>query len=97
MATTIFNKKQILEWVDRNVKDDQLVLMTMDMTGSCTVSPKNNQKKVSFVFAADAFKAKDDIRDLAFRQTPSVCFAICDKMFVSEEAIKMLEEALKKD
>lgn len=84
-----------MAWIDNNIQQDAIVLMTLDKTGSVTVSPKKNEKKVTFAFAADAFAFKDDVRDIAFGQTPSVAFVICKRDQASEDSIKILEDSLK--
>lgn len=95
--TTIFNKQRLIDWINRNVKETDIVLMTMDMTGSVSVNKKNNEKKVGFAFAADAFEAKDDVRDLAFRLTPSLALVIANPKYISEDSKQMLEEGLKNE
>lgn len=94
MATTIYKKKEFLKWVQDNIKPTDYVFMTMDMVGSVTANAKKNQKSVSFGFAADAWVRKGDVRDLAFRETPSVCFAVCAPEYVSDSAKETYQKGL---
>jgi len=94
MSTIIYKKKEFLKWVQNNIKPTDYVFMTMDMVGSVTANEKKNQKSVSFGFAADAWVRKGDVRDLAFRETPSVCFAICAPEYVSDSAKDIYKQGL---
>lgn len=94
MATTIYKKKDFLKWVQENINDEDYVFLTLDMVGHVTANSKRNEKKVSFAFAADAFHSKGDVRDLAFRQTPSFCVAVCGPNFVSDSAKDIYQQGL---
>jgi len=91
MATTIMNKKRFLTWLKKQLKDDQIIVMSQELTGSISVNKKKNEKKVTFGFAADAFKQADSIKHFAFGETPVVAFAVCEKKDVSEDTLKMLK------
>ncbi|MFI0427756.1 MAG: hypothetical protein ACH34V_12465 [Flavobacterium sp.] len=93
MATTIMNKRKFIDWLEKQLTDKQIILMTQDMTGSVSVNQKRNEKKVTFAFAADAYKRKDDIGHIAFGQTPMVAFSVCEKEHVSTETLKMIKGA----
>lgn len=87
MATVVMNKKKLLEWLDKQLTDKQIVLMSQDMTGDVKVSKKRNEKSVTFGFAADAFKTKDCVGHIAFKKTPMVAFSVCEEADVSEETL----------
>ena len=92
MATMAMNKSKFIEWLGKQLTDEQIILVTQDMTGSVTVNTKKNSKKVTFAFAADAFRRAGDIGHIAFGQTPVVAFSVCEKSDVSEETLKLLQE-----
>lgn len=91
MATKIMTKKGFLEFIDKAMKENDIVIWTADLTGSTSVHKKSNQKKVTFSFAADAFKDAG-VGHIAFGQTPVVAFSICKKKDVSEGAYALLLE-----
>jgi hypothetical protein len=93
MSTVILSKENFIGWLDKNISDNQVVLMTRDMTGTVSVNEKTNQKKVTFSFAADAFKRKTDIGHIAFGQTPCLSFCICNPEQVSDSTKQRLKEA----
>lgn len=84
------NKRKFIDWLEKQLTDKQIILMTQDMTGSVSVNQKRNEKKITFAFAADAYKRKDDIGHIAFGQTPMVAFSVCEKEHVSTETLKMI-------
>ena len=55
---------------------------------------KKNEKKVTFSFAADAFKRKGDIGHIAYGKTPMVAFSVCEKEDASQETIDILSKAI---
>lgn len=91
MATKVMNKKKFIEWLDKQITDDQIILLSQDLEGNLTVNKKRNVKKVTFGFAADAFKRKNDIGHFAFGKTPVLAFSVCEKSDVTEETIKLSE------
>lgn len=88
MATQIGNKKLLLEWIEKEVKDDDIILLSQDYVGEISVNQKLNQKKIPFAFAADAFKRKDDIGHIAYGETPMVAFCVVKHEHASEETIE---------
>lgn len=95
MPTTIMNKRKFINWLEKQLTDEQIILMTQDITGTVSVNKKKNEKKVTFGFAADAFKRKGDIGHIAFGQTPMVAFSVCEKTDVSEETLDILNSEVK--
>lgn len=94
--TNVLTKTDLFKILVEAIDDDEIILLSPDKVGSITVSKKQNSKKVTFSYAADAFKAPDDIRDIAFNQVQVLSFAICKKEYVSVKALELLEEATKK-
>ena len=89
MDTLVFTKKKFIKWLSTELSDDQVVLMSAELTGSTTLNKKRNEKLITFGLAADAFKRKDDIGHLAFRQTPCVAICICNQGDVSEKTLEV--------
>ena len=81
-----------MEWLDKQLTDEQIILMSQELTGNLTYTKKRNEKKVSFAFAADAFKKADDVSHIAFGKTPMVAFSVCEKQDVSDETIEILNK-----
>ncbi len=92
MATIVFNKSRFLEWVARQIEDDELVFVSPDMAGNVTANEKRNEKKVTVAFTGDVFKRKGDIGHIAFGQTPFFGTIICNRSEASPATIKMLDE-----
>lgn len=96
MATQITTKAGFVKWIQENITDEQIIMLTNDMVGSVSVKPKLNQKNIQFSFAADSFKAKDTVGDFAFGKVPTLAFAICKPEDASEETLDMIEELNKR-
>lgn len=96
MATTVMNKRRFIDWLEKQLTDEQVVLMTQELTGNLTYTKKRNEKKVSFAFAADCFKKAEDVSHIAYGKTPMVAFSVCEKEDVSEDTLKFLEDSLDK-
>lgn len=95
MATKILTKQDFICWLDKEITDGQIILMTRDLTGHATVTSKTNEKKVTFSFAADAFKKSESVGDIAFGITPVLAFAVCDKKDVSDNSLELLNVVAK--
>lgn len=90
MATQIQNKKGFLTWLENELDDNDVILITTDIE-DVSLKKKRNSKQVKFDFAADAFKSKDDVGHIAFRKTPVVAFSVASKEDVSEETASMFD------
>lgn len=88
------NKRKFIDWLEKQLTDEQVILMSQDLTGSLTYTKKRNEKKVSFAFAADAFSSKDGVGHIAFGKTPMVAFSVCEKEDVSKETLEILDKSL---
>lgn len=96
MATTTFSKARFIQFLEKQLDENDIVLMTQDLEGNLSVTPKRNVKKVMFGFAADAFKRKEDIGHIVFGETPVAAFCICKKKDVSDDTYNMVLEGDKK-
>ena len=85
----IMSKKKFIDWLDKQLNEEEVILITQDLTGELSYSKKRNEKKVSFGFAADAFKDKDTVGDFLYNDTPLFSVAVCKKTHVSEETLEL--------
>lgn len=92
----VANKKRFLEWIAAQIEDDDIVVVTNNLSGQLTASEKTNRKNVSLAFAADAFARPGDVGHIGFGKTPVVGLCICPPEFISENAKKMIAEAEEK-
>lgn len=92
MSTIILTKAGFIKWLEKEVKEDELILMTQDINGTLMYKKRDNAKVVPFAFAANAFKSQDGVDHIAFGKTPVVGFAICKREDLSEQTLKVLKE-----
>lgn len=95
MATLVLTKKKFLTWLNKELENDQVILVSPDLTGEMSLNKKRNEKKVSFAFAADSFKEQDGIGHFAFGKTPVMAFTICKKTDLSDDTLKLLSKKTK--
>lgn len=89
MATTIMTKKKYLEYLNKQLKDSDIILMTQEGT-EVEVVKKRNEKNIKMSFAADAFKKADCVGDIGTGKVPVLAIAICKQEHCSDETLKML-------
>ncbi len=92
MSTITFSKKRFIQFLEQQLDNDDIILMTQDLEGSLSVAKKRNVKKITFGFAADAFK-QEGVGHIAFGKTPMVAFSICKETDVSDQTIQMVKES----
>lgn len=97
MGTTVMNKRRFINWLEKQLTDEQVILMSQELTGNLTYTKKRNEKKVSFSFAADCFKTTEDVSHIAFGKTPMVAFSVCEREDISEDTLNFLQESLDKE
>jgi hypothetical protein len=96
MSSTLYNKKQAIDWIRRNVKENQYIVLTLDMTGSVQSNEKQKCIKTTFAFAADAFVMGIDVRNIAFGKTPALAMVICNSEDLNQKFVNGHDEYLKK-
>lgn len=92
MATVTFSKKRFIQFLEQQLDEDDIILMTKDLEGSISVAKKRNVKKITFGFAADAFK-QEGVGHIFYGKTPMVAFSICKNTDVSDHVIQMKKES----
>ena len=94
MATHIISKKAFIESLEKQIKDDDVVVLSPDLQNA-SVKKKKNEKHVTFRFVADTFKQPDDVKHLFFNTTPAVAFLICSLQDLSDETVTLYKEEAK--
>jgi len=89
MATTIMTKKKYIEYLSKQLNDNDIILMTQEGT-EVEVVKKRNEKNIKMSFAADAFKKADCVGDIGTGKVPVLAIAICKEEHCSDETLKML-------
>lgn len=91
MPTIILNKKNFLEWVERQIQDDQIVIISPDGT-KAEIKKRTNERRVEFSFVADTFLEKDSVNDIYNGSVLGCAFFIASPEQLSEETLKMLKQ-----
>jgi len=92
MATVVLNKRKFIEWLEKQLTDDQVILMTQDIAGQLKYVKKRNETQIPFAFAADCWKHQNGVGHIAYGKTPVVAFGVSEKNEVSEETLKMFNQ-----
>lgn len=90
MSTVVMSKKRFLHYLDCQLKDNDIMLVTVDKSGSVQYKKKTNAKSVQFDFAADCFSSKEDIRDL-LTEVPTFAIAICQKKHLTKDTFDIVK------
>lgn len=90
MNTQIFSKDKFIQMLQNELKEDQIIVLTAELEGTISLNKKRNVKKVTFGFAADAFKMKDDIRHFAFGKTPVLAFSVVNREDASDLSLSLV-------
>lgn len=91
MATIILTKTKFLEWIERQIKDDQIVVISPDAT-KAEIKKKTNEKRIEYSFAADSFKIADSVNDLYTGRMLNCAMVFVDRVDISDETLLMIEE-----
>jgi len=90
MSTVVMSKKRFLHYLDGQISDNDVMLVTVDKSGSIKYTKKTNSKSVQFDWAADCFESKDDIRDF-LTTIPTFGVAICKKEHLTKDTFDMVK------
>jgi hypothetical protein len=88
----VASKKRFLEFIEKQIKDDEFVVMSNSLSGQLSANQKRNTKSATFDFAADAF-AQKGIGHIYLGKTPVVAICICPPEFISEKTLSEIEKA----
>jgi hypothetical protein len=88
MATQITNKKDFINMLKKSIADDDVILMSQDLTGNLQVKKKLNQKQMTFAFAASSFNKSETVGDIVLGKVPVAAFAVCKQEDVSDDTLK---------
>lgn len=92
MPTYIYNKKDFIEFIQKQVKSDEVIVFTDGMTGNCSISKKAGIK-VTHQYSHEAFK-DEGIGHIAFRETLALGVLIAKKKRLSkvgQDAMKNIQ------
>lgn len=88
-ATYIFTKAGLIDMINRDIKDDEMVVLSTNLSGTLSFSKKKGTI-LPFQFAADAMKF-DGVAHIAFGETTAMGLMIIKKEWLSEKSLKALE------
>lgn len=89
----VASKKRFMEWIDAQIKDEEVIVITNNVGGNLSASAKTNRKNVTLSFPADAFARPNDVGHIAFGKTPVVALCICAPEHISETALELIDKA----
>ncbi len=92
MSTVVMSKQRFIEYLQKQLDNKDVILLTQDMSGSVSLVKKRNTKTVQFDFAADVFASKDGVGHIAFGKTPVAAFCICKAGDVTKETLEMVKK-----
>jgi hypothetical protein len=84
--TTLTTKRKLIEWLEKELPEDDAILMSSTVDGSIQYLKKHNAQRVPFVFAAEGFKRPGDVGHIAFGGTECISFLIVSPDALSERA-----------
>ncbi len=90
MPTYILSKKKFMEEMNKLIEDEQVVVLSNEMTGNLTISKKNGLK-MSQVFAHDVFKDQG-IGHIFFGRTRGYGFFVSQNEELSENSKQIIKE-----
>lgn len=64
MPTIHYTKKQFIENLEKTIGDDEHIIVTTDVDGDLEILKKRHVRRIPFVFANDAFKTEDSLKDI---------------------------------
>lgn len=88
MSTFIYSKQAFIDYLQKEVKDDQAVIFSMNLTGNLTCSKKNGLR-MTHVFSEEVFK-DEGVGHIALGKSHPLCLIIADKERLSNAATKVL-------
>ena len=88
MPTYIYSKQDFISWLDRNVKENQVIVFTNHMTGSLSIS-KRSGLKITHVYSEDVFQ-DGGVGHIAFGKSHPIGVIVTDKELLSDNAASVL-------
>lgn len=87
-ATYIFTKAGLIDMINRDIKDDEMVVLSTNLSGTLSFSKKKGTI-LPFKFAADALNV-DGVGHIVFGNTTGMAIMIVKKDLLSEKSLKAL-------
>lgn len=88
MPTYVYSKEKFIEWLQKEVTEDQAIVFSNELTGNLTISARSGLK-LHHVFAHDVFK-DEGVGHIAFGKSLPLCLIIANKERLSESSLKLL-------
>lgn len=87
----LFTKEKFIEWIARQIQDDEIVVMT-NIHNNISVGGKKNDrtKKITFEYAANDFKRNDSIGDILNQK--NIALMISDRQIFTDETLNLITE-----
>jgi hypothetical protein len=64
MSTQVMSKKDFLDMLNKDIKDEDHILISSNIDGTSEVMKKRKLKRFPFAFAANAFENETSLNDL---------------------------------
>lgn len=83
MPTYVYQKKDFIEFIEQQVKDDEVIVFTNELTGNMSTSKKGGIK-ITHQYSEKAFK-DEGIGHIAFGETQPIGMLIAKEKRISED------------
>lgn len=91
MPTYIYSKKDFINYLEKQLTDKDVVVLTNELSGNLSISKKNGLK-LSHVYAPNSFK-DEGVGHIAFGKSHPLGMIITDKERLSDVSKAFLDKA----
>jgi hypothetical protein len=95
MATIVRTKKEFMDFMDRSIKEDDIIISTQHLAGTLSYSKKQDSVKIPYIYCASSFKREGDVLQFAMpgeKGIPNISLCICRPDQVSEGALNVIKK-----
>ena len=89
MPTYTYSKKDFINFIEKQVKDDEIIVLTNEKTGNLSTSKKKGLQ-VNHAYAPEVF-SEEGVGHIAFGETTSLGILIANEKRISEAGKKAME------
>jgi len=90
MGTIITSKRKFINMLNKQIKDDEIIIFTTEMNGEAYAASKRNPCiRLPFAFAGDAFKQSNSLN--AVMRNPCFAVTILPKSDISQQALDLVD------
>jgi hypothetical protein len=90
MPTYVHTKQSFIEFIQKVIEDDKVIVVSNEMSGSLTASKKNGTK-IQHVFAPSCFK-DEGVGHIAFGKSHPLGIVVADESRLSDHSKKLIAE-----